>query len=70
MVVTELGITIDVRPLHPPKASVPISVTVFGITVFLQPANRTFEFETIIALQLSLESKFGFSVSTIICSNP
>ncbi len=56
MDVTELGIVIDVRLVHPSKADIQMDVTVLGITVFLHPARNEFVAVSIIALQLSRES--------------
>lgn len=44
IVVTELGMAIDVSPLQPEKAELPIEVTVLGIFVFLQPITKVLVF--------------------------
>lgn len=56
MPMTELGISMEVKPMQPLKAQSPISVTVLGITVFLQPAISVLVAVSIIALLLFLES--------------
>ena len=55
MLVTLLGIVIEVRLLQPEKAHCPILVTLLGIAVFLHPRIKEFVAFSIIALQLSLE---------------
>ena len=64
--VTQLGMTMLVRPLHPSKAHESMDVIVFGMVVFLQPETNTFVFDSIIALQLFRESKNGLSDATVI----
>ena len=56
MLVTELGIVIDVRPLQSSKADPPMDVTVLGITVFLHPTCNELVAVSMMALQLSRES--------------
>ena len=68
--VAEFGIDKDVNPLHPQKEEAPINVTVAGILVLLQPTIRALVAETIIALQLSLESYLVFWGETIIEDKP
>ena len=59
-----------VKPLQPWKAEMPIEETELGIMVFLQPVCKVFVAVSIMALQLSLESYFWFSLSTLIFVNP
>ena len=54
--VTELGMSIETRSLHPINDSAPIDVTVLGIIVFLHPLINLFVAVSIIALQLLRES--------------
>ena len=56
MLVTELGIVIEVKPEQPKKAHSPMLVTELGMTVFLHPAISVPVAVSIIALQLFLES--------------
>ena len=63
--VTELGMEIEVIPVHLSNAYSPIEVTVLGIIVLLHPEISVFVAVSIIALQLSRESYTGFAVSTI-----
>ena len=56
MAVTLLGIITDVKPEQPKKALAPMEVTLFGITVFLQPNTKVLVDFSMIALQLSRES--------------
>ena len=56
MLVTLLGIVIEVRPVQPLNAWFPTAVTLLGITVFLQPVIKVLEDVSIIALQLLRES--------------
>ena len=69
MVVTLLGMTMDVRLLQPQKALSPIQVTLLGITVLLQPYTSVFVPVSIMALQLSRLSYVVFPSSTMISSN-
>lgn len=62
--VTLLGIMMDDSSLQPENAELPISVTEVGIMVPLHPINRVFDVVSIMALQLSRESKIGFPSST------
>lgn len=62
---TLLGISIEVRPVQPAKAS-NILVTLLGMTVFLHPAINVLEAVSMRALQLSRESYTVFSESTLI----
>ena len=64
--VTELGIVMLVKLQQPLKALLPIGVIELGIIVFLQPTIKVLVAVSMIALQLSRESYFGFSVSTTI----
>ena len=66
MLVTELGIVIEVRLEQLQKADFPMLVTEFGIIVFLHPTIKTLELVVIMALQSFLESNLLFSFSTII----
>ena len=66
MLVTELGMVMEVRLEQNSKARSPILVTEFGIVVFLHPAINLLVFVSIIALQLSLLSYFVFPFSTVI----
>ena len=52
------------------KAEVPMLVTVFGMTVLLQPECNSLELVMITALQSFRESYTGFPASTTICSKP
>ena len=56
MLVTLLGIVIEVKPYLRKNAQAPILVTLLGITVFSPPTTRVFVAVSIIALQLSRES--------------
>ena len=56
MEVTELGISIEVRPLQSENAQFPMEVTVLGMTVFWQPATRVLVLVSMMALQLLRES--------------
>ena len=56
MEITESGISIDVIPVMPLKALLPMVVTVFGITVFLQPVVSSLVLVSMMALQSFLES--------------
>ena len=67
---TELGISIEVKPLQKEKAEFPIEMTEFGIYEFLHPVCNVFVAVSIMALQLSLESYFVFPLSTVILSKP
>ena len=53
MQVTEPGMVIEVKPEQLLNALLPMLVTVFGITVFIQPKIRVFDDVSIMALQLS-----------------
>ena len=64
MEVTELPIETEVKPLQPLKASLPMEVTLLGITVFRQPTISVFVAVSIMALQLSLLSYAVFPDST------
>ena len=70
MLVTLLGIDIEVRPEQPKKALFPILATLLGIIVFLHPAIKVFVAVSIIALQLSRESYIELLSSTIIEVRP
>ena len=56
MLVTLLGMVIDVKPLQLEKALSPMLVMLLGMTVFLHPAISVFVSVSIIALQFSRES--------------
>ena len=56
MLVTLLGIVIEVIPEQPLKAPKPIFEMVFGIIVVEQPAINVLDAVSIIALQLLRES--------------
>ena len=56
MLVTLLGMVIDVKPLQAEKATSPMPVTLLGMTVFLNPAISVLVAVSIIALQFSRES--------------
>ena len=56
MLVTELGMVMEVRPLQPLKASLPMLVTELGMVVFLHPAINSLVEVSIMALQLLRES--------------
>ena len=64
MLITELGISNEVRPVQPQKAKDSIDVTVLGITVLIHPAISAFPLVDIMALQLFRESYSGFPFST------
>ena len=67
---TLLGISIDVSPVQPSKANSPKEVTLFGISVFLQPTTNLLDLVSIRALQFSLESKAVLSFTTTIDVSP
>ena len=64
MLVTLLGIVIEVRSVQCANAFSPMLVTLLGMVVVLQPAIRVFVEDSIIALQLFLESYLGLPSST------
>ena len=66
ILVTELGIAMEVRSLKPQIELYPIDVTEFGMIVVLHPAINSFVAVSIIALQLLRESYTVFPLSTII----
>ena len=68
MVVTELGIDIDVKVMKPRKASFSILFTVLGIIVFLQPWIRALVLVLMMALHPFAELNQRFSSSTVIVS--
>ena len=70
MLVTLLGMVMEVRLVQPEKALPPMLVTLLGIIVFWQPAIRVFVSVSIIALQLSRESYLVFPVSTLMEVRP
>lgn len=55
ILVTELSIIIDCRPVQELNAHFPILVTKLGISEFLHPDIKTWLFVSIIALQLFSE---------------
>jgi len=65
MLVTLLGMVMEVRPVQPSNALPPILVTLLGMIVFLHPVIRVFVLVSIMALQLSLESYLLLSASTL-----
>ena len=69
MEVTDSGMSIEVRPVRPQNAFSPIEVTVLGITVLAHPVSSSLVLVTMMALQLSLESKTGFAGSTVMPLN-
>ena len=64
MLVTLLGMLIDVSPEQLKKADEPMLVTLLGITVFLQPKIKVLEDVSIMALQLFLLSYTELFAST------
>ena len=70
MDVTLLGIVTEVKPLQSRKALFPMDVTLLGIIVFLHPKMSVLVAVSMIALQLFLESNFGFPDSTTIVVKP
>ena len=56
MVVTELGIMMEVRLEQPENALSPMEVTELGMAVFMQPAINVLVAVSIMALQLLRES--------------
>ena len=70
MLVTLLGMVIDVKLEQPSKAPAPMLVTLLGMTVFLHPAISVLVAVSIIALQFSRESQIVLPSSTIIDSKP
>ena len=56
MLVTLLGMMMEVRPVQYAKAISPMLVTLLGMTVFLQPTTNVLLLVSIIALQFSRES--------------
>jgi hypothetical protein len=57
----------EVRPLQPWKALLPMLFTVLGIVVFLHPTINVLDDDSIIALQLLRESNLAFpSLTTIV----
>lgn len=63
---TPSGIFMELIVVIPVKAYFPMDVTPFGIIVALHPDIRVLVFVSIMALQLSLESKVTLALSTII----
>ena len=70
ILVTELGMVTEVKPVQLSKAWSPILVTELGINELLHPFIKVFDFVLIIALQLFLESKTVFPLSTTIEVKP
>ena len=64
MAVTLLGMVMEVRPVQPEKALLPIYVTLLGMFVFTHPAISVFVDVSIIALHASRESYLLFPLST------
>ena len=60
----------EVRPLQPEKADMPMEVTLSGMMVLLHPLINEFVDVSIMALQLLWESNFILSLSTIIELKP
>ena len=65
MLVTLLGISMDVRP-QPEKAWSPMLVTLLGIVLLLHPCTKLLVAVSIMALQPSRLSYFGFPSATTI----
>ena len=63
--VTEFGIVIDFKSRHKQKACAPIFVIDDGMEDIWQPLTRVFVAVSIIALQLSRESKVLLPLSTL-----
>ena len=70
ILVTLLGIVMEVRPEQPEKALSPMLVTLFGIEVFLHPAINVLDDDSIMALQLLRESYLVFPSSTTMDVRP
>ena len=70
IVVTELGIMIEVRLEQFQNALTPILVTEFGIIEFIHPVIKVLDFVSIMALQLFLLSYLLFPSSMIIEVRP
>jgi hypothetical protein len=70
IVVIPSEIVIEVRPVHPSKAQLPIIVKLLGNIVFLHPITKELADVLIIALQSSRESNTGLRLSTLIVVNP
>ncbi len=70
MLVTPAGMFIDVRPLQPPKALLPMLVTLAGMMVFLHPKTRLLSLVLIMALQLLRLSYTLFPLATTISVRP
>ena len=64
MDVTLLGMVMEVRPRHSWKAAKPMDVKLLGMVVFLQPQISVFVEDSMIALQLFLESYLVLPLST------
>ena len=64
MLVTLLGITMEVRPEQPEKAFSPMFVTLLGMVVDWHPTIRVLEAVSIMALQFSRESYIVLPLST------
>ena len=56
----------EVSPWQPSNAKLPIDVTLLGMIELLHPAIKVFDEVSMIALQLSRESKYGLLFSTFI----
>ena len=70
ILVTLIGILMEVRPVQPLKAPRPMLATLLGIMVFWHPAINSFVTVSTIALQLFLESYLGLSSSTFMEAKP
>ena len=70
IVVTLLGISMLVKPEQPEKALSPMVVTLLGMIVLRQANISVFVSVSIIPLQLSRESYFGFFDSTLMEVRP
>ena len=66
MIVTLLGMVIEVKLLHPANALSPMLVTLLGMFVFEQPLSKVLVSVSIIALQLFRLSYTLFPFSTVI----
>ncbi len=56
MLVTLFGMVMEVRPMQPEKALLPMLATLLGMMVFKHPTIKVFVAVFIIALQFSRES--------------
>ena len=70
ILVTVLGISMDMSPLHPLNARSTMAVTPLGTKLFLQPAISSLVAVSMIALQFSRLSYVGLPSSTMMLSSP